>query len=155
MASFAKPFGIGSLSNLTFVLYGRIGSLDVTVDDLVTRACERAGLDDFGGDSWREGLGVVVASREAAPGVNPGGLEFVYAQTVDAMWNRLRVVDYVKSHPHVLDEPVERPLSVLGLPRTGTSRASYLLDQDPLRRSLLTWEAADSIPPSTPDTLRN
>ena len=43
---------------------------------------------------------------------------------------------------------------VLGLPRTGTSLASYLLDQDPLRRSLLTWEAEDSVPPSTPDTLR-
>jgi Sulfotransferase family len=126
----------------------------VTVDALVTRACERAGLDDFGGDSWRAGLRLVVESCESAPGVNPGGREFVYGQLVDAMWNRLRVVDYVKSHPDVLDGPVERPLVVLGLPRTGTSLASYLLDQDPLRRSLLTWEAADSVPPSTPDTLR-
>ena len=29
-----------------------------------------------------------------------------------------------------------------------------MLDQDPQRRSLLTWEAEDSVPPSTPDTLR-
>jgi Sulfotransferase family len=127
----------------------------VTVEELVSRACERAGLDDFGGDSWREGLALLVQSCESAPGVNPGGREFVYGQFVDAMWNRLRVVDYVKGHPEVLDEPIERPLVVLGLPRTGTSLASYLLDQDPLRRSLLTWEAADSVPPSTPDTLRS
>jgi hypothetical protein len=126
----------------------------VTVDDLVTRACERAGLDDFGGDSWREGLRLLVECCESAPGGNPGGREFVYGQFVDAMWNRLRVVDYVKGHPDVLDEHVERPLVVLGLPRTGTSLASYLLDQDPQRRSLLTWEAHDSVPPSTPDTLR-
>lgn len=126
----------------------------MTVDDLVARACERAGHDDFGGDSWRAGLQLLVESCESAPGANPGGREFVYGQFVDALWNRLRVVDYVKSHPEVLDEPVERPLVVLGLPRTGTSLASYLLDQDPLRRSLLTWEAQDSIPPSTPDTLR-
>lgn len=126
----------------------------MTVDDLVARACERAGHDDFGGDSWREGLQLLIESCESAPGVNPGGREFVYAQFVDALWNRLRVVDYVKSHPNILDEPVECPLVVLGLPRTGTSLASYLLDQDPLRRSLLTWEAQDSIPPSTPDTLR-
>jgi Sulfotransferase family len=124
------------------------------VDDLVTRACERAGLDDFGGDSWRAGLALLVESCEAAPGTNPGGREFVYGQFVDALWNRLRLVDYVKNHPDVLDEPVERPLVVLGLPRTGTSLASYLLDQDPLRRSLLTWEAGDLVPPSTPDTLR-
>lgn len=122
----------------------------MTVDELATRA----GLDDFGGDSWRAGLRILVESCESAPGVNPGGREFVYGQFVDALWNRLRVVDYVKGHPEVLDERVERPLVVLGLPRTGTSLASYLLDRDPLRRSLLTWEAQDSVPPSTPDTLR-
>ena len=143
--------------NLTFVLYGRIVSAAMTaspVDDLVARACDRAGLDDFGDDSWREGLRVLVDMRESAPGVNRGGRDYVYGQFVDALWNRLRVVDYVKRHPEVTEQRVERPLVVLGLPRTGTSLASYLSDQDPLRRSLLTWEAEDSVPPSTPDTLR-
>ena len=126
----------------------------MTVDGIVSRACEGAGLEDFGGDSWREGLRLLVESCESAPGVNPGGREFVYGQFVDALWNRLRVGDYVNRHPDVLDERVERPLVVLGLPRTGTSLASYLLDRDQLRRSLLTWEAEDSVPPSAPDTLR-
>ena len=124
------------------------------VDDIVARACDRAGLDDFGEDSWREGLRLLVDTCESAPGVNPGGRDYVYGQFVDALWNRLRVVDYVKRHPEVTEQRVERPLVVLGLPRTGTSLASYLLDQDPLRRSLLTWEAEDSVPPSPPDTLR-
>jgi hypothetical protein len=123
--------------------------------DLITRACERAGLDDFGGESWREGLNLLVDTVESAPGVNAGGRDYVYGQFVDALWNRLRIVDYLKSHPEVADEKVERPLVVLGLPRTGTSLASYLLDQDPDRRSLLTWEAEDSIPPSTPETLKS
>jgi sulfotransferase family protein len=123
-------------------------------DELITRACERAGLDDFGGDSWREGLRLLVDSVESTPGVNPGGRDFVYGQFVDALWNRLRIVDYLRRHPEVSEQGVERPLVILGLPRTGTSLASYLLDQDPRRRSLLTWEAEDSVPPSTPDTLR-
>ncbi|WP_235852615.1 sulfotransferase family protein [Mycobacterium interjectum] len=126
----------------------------MTVDELASRACERAGLDDFGGDSWREGLDLLVESCESAPGVHPGGREFVYGQFVDALWNRLRVVDYVNRWPEVLEERLERPLVILGLPRTGTSLASYLLDQDPSRRSLLTWEAEDSVPPPTRDTLR-
>jgi hypothetical protein len=124
------------------------------VDDLVERAYERAGLDDFGDDSWREGLHLLVETVESAPGVNPGGRDYVYGQFIAAMWNRLRIVDYVKQHPEVAQERVERPLVVLGLPRSGTSLASYLLDQDSGRRSLLTWEAEDSVPPSTPDTLR-
>jgi hypothetical protein len=130
-----------------------IGQHDNDVERLVTAACERAGLDDFGADGWREGLEVLVASVESAPGATDGGRGYVYGQFVDALWNRLRVVDYLKAHPEVADERVERPLVVLGLPRTGTSLASYLLDQDPMRRSLLTWEAEDSVPPSTADTL--
>ena len=124
------------------------------VEGLVTRACERAGLDDFGGDSWREGLALLVQTVESAPGVNAGGRDFVYGQFVDALWNRLRVVDYLRQHPEVAAERIERPLVVLGLPRTGTSLASYLLDQDPNRRSLLTWEAENSVPPPSPETLR-
>jgi Sulfotransferase family len=124
-------------------------------DELVTRACGRAGLDDFGEDSWQQGLRLLIETCESAPGVNPGGRDFVYGQFVDALWNRLRVIDYVKQHPEIADRRVDRPLVVLGLPRTGTSLASYLLDQDPHRRSLLTWEAGDSVPPSTPETLRS
>ena len=77
----------------------------MTVDELVSRACERAGLDDYGGNSWREGLALLVESCESAPGVNPGGREFVYGQFVDAMWNRLRVIDYIRCHPEVLNYP--------------------------------------------------
>jgi hypothetical protein len=124
-------------------------------DELVTRACERAGLEDFGDDSWQEGLRRLIDTCESAPGVNPGGRDYVYSQFVDAMWNRLRVIDYRKEHPEIADESIDRPLVVLGLPRTGTSLASYLLDQDSGRRSLLTWEAENSVPPSPPDTLRS
>jgi len=124
------------------------------VDELVAQACERAGLDDFGDNSWREGLTLLVRTVESSPGVGAGGRDYVYGQFIDALWNRLRIVDYLKQHPEVSAERIERPLVVLGLPRTGTSLASYLLDQDPLRRSLLTWEAENSVPPSSPETLR-
>jgi hypothetical protein len=124
------------------------------IDELVGRARQRAGLDDFGDDSWREGLTLLVHTVESSPGVNAGGRDYVYGQFVDALWNRLRIVDYLTHHPEVSDERIERPLVVLGLPRTGTSLASYLLDQDPRRRSLLTWEAENSVPPASPETLR-
>lgn len=124
------------------------------MDQLVARACERAELEDFGGDSWREGLALLVQTVEFAPGVGAGGRDYVYGQFVDALWNRLRVVDYLKQQPEVSAERVERPLVVLGLPRTGTSLASYLLDQDPQRRSLLTWEAENSVPPASSATRR-
>ena len=124
-----------------------------SADQLVAAACERTALDDFGAHGWREGLELLVTSVEAAPDVSEGGRGYVYGQFVDALSNRLRIVDYANTHPELTTAPVDRPLVVLGLPRTGTSLVSYLLDQDSQRRSLLTWEAEDSVPPPTPQTL--
>ena len=38
---------------------------------------------------------------------------------------------------------------MLGMPRTGTTVISYLLDKDPARRSLLHWECVHPVPPAT------
>ena len=129
-------------------------STDSVVDELASRACERAGLDDFGPDTWRDGLDILIDTIESFPGTRAAGRDAVYEQYVDALWNRLRVVDYARRHPEVLEHPIERPLVIVGLPRTGTTVVSYLLDEDRYRRSLLKWEAVDSIPPPTTDTLR-
>ena len=132
-----------------------MASATAVLDQLVEQACTRAGLDNLGPDSWREGLTVVVDTIETTPGVIPSGRDDLYRRCVDALWNRLRVVDHLKRHPDIADEQIERPLVILGLPRTGTTVASCLLDQDPARRSLLNWEAGDCVPPATTETLRS
>jgi hypothetical protein len=66
----------------------------------------------------------------------------------------MQVHAYIQAHTEVLDEPVQRPLFVLGMPRTGTTVISYLLDQDPTRRSLLHWQCVHPIPPASTETLR-
>lgn len=131
-----------------------ICSMTHEVDELVARASERTGLDDLGPGSWREGLEILVDTLATAPDVTPDGRADLHRQYVDALANRLRVVDHHARLPEVGDERIERPLVILGLPRTGTTMASYLLDQDPARRSLLNWEAGDSVPPATRATLR-
>lgn len=127
---------------------------DSRVDELVRRASDRTGLDDLGPDSWREGLGLLVNTLETSPDVTPDGRADLDRQFVDALANRQRVVDYATRHPEVMSQDIERPLVILGLPRTGTTMASYLLDEDPARRSLLNWEAGDSAPPAAREALR-
>lgn len=125
----------------------------MNVDEVFARAAERTGLTEIDSDSWREGLAIVL-EETAGPPVTDGGRSLVLGRCVNALSNRLRVHAYVQAHPEVLDEQIVRPLFILGMPRTGTTVASYLLDQDPARRSLLKWEAVDSVPPATTETLR-
>jgi hypothetical protein len=125
------------------------------VDALVADARHKADIKEFDSDSWREGLEILVNELNTNPLYTPEGREQLYGEFVDCMWNRLRVTQYLEDHPQVLEERIERPLVVLGMPRTGTTVASYLLDEDPARRSLLNWEAGNTIPPATSETLRS
>jgi hypothetical protein len=126
----------------------------LSVDALVDRACSEAGTDDFGETSYREGLEVLVASLDGEAALNQVGVAALEAQITTNLVNRLRVTDWLARHPSLLERPVERPLIVLGMPRTGTTLLSYLLDRDGANRSLLRWEALASVPPPTTATLR-
>lgn len=120
-------------------------------DEFIEAAVAQTGLDDFGGDSFREGLAVFCASAAADAQLNDIGATAVPGAIVGALSNRLRVVDWAKHHPEVADEEIEAPWMVIGMFRAGTTLASYLLEKDPASRPLLRWEANDSAPPSRGD----
>lgn len=123
------------------------------IDHLLAQAREQTGLTDLESDAWRAGLEIVL-EETAGPPVTDRGRAMVAGRVVNALATRLRVNAYVQEHPGVLDERIERPLFILGMPRTGTTVVSYLLAEDADRRSLLKWEATNPVPPATTATLR-
>ncbi|MDH6195479.1 hypothetical protein M2272_002119 [Mycobacterium frederiksbergense] len=125
-----------------------------TPDDILKLAAGTTGLSEVDSDSWRDGLAIILDEINTSPAFSESGRERIISDCVAALGRRLQVHDYIQSHPEVLDTPVQRPLIVLGMPRTGTTVISYLLDQDPARRSLLHWQCVDPIPPATSDMLR-
>jgi Sulfotransferase family len=125
-----------------------------TPDDALELARQRTGLAEIGSDSWRPGLAILIEEMNASTAIAPHGRDYLTESIVAALSSRLRVHDYVQQHPEVLEEKIERPLVTLGMPRTGTTVISYLLDKDPARRSLLHWEPVHPVPPATTATLR-
>mgnify|MGYP002631710701 CR=1 FL=1 len=65
---------------------------------------------------------------------------FVRSVGSRAVVNRLAIEKHLADHPAVLDVPVERPIFVLGFPRTGTTLLQNLLCLDNDRRGLEWWE---------------
>jgi hypothetical protein len=121
-----------------------------TADELVADACRQTGLDDFGSDSFREGLAIYCASLRSEAQLNDIGALAVPGAIAAGLTNRLRVVDWVRRHPDVASERIDAPLVVIGMFRAGTTFLSYLLDQDRRNRPLLLWESGDSVPPASP-----
>ncbi|CDO87404.1 sulfotransferase [Mycobacterium triplex] len=125
-----------------------------TADDVLKLAAQRTGLTEIESDSWRDGLQLILDDVNNSPAFTQYGRERILNDATDALGRRLQVHGYIRQHPEVLEVPVERPLIVLGMPRTGTTVISYLLDQDPGRRSLLHWQCVDPIPPAPTESLR-
>jgi hypothetical protein len=120
------------------------------VQDIVQAARARTGLDRLGDDGILVGLHKLVDGLNTEAKLTERGAKAMEAMIVGTLANRLRVEDYLAHHPELLERPVERPMFVFGLPRTGTTLAINLLNQDPARRCLLRWQALNSVPPPTP-----
>ena len=91
------------------------------VDNLVAAACDRAGCDDFGTDTWREGLEVLVHALNAEANLNDIGVGAMTDQIVGNLVNRLQIEQWYGRHPEIDDEEIVAPLFGLGLPRTGST----------------------------------
>ena len=66
--------------------------------------------------------------------------------TARVMTNRLRIEDLLKRHPEILEVPIDRPIFIAGLPRSGTTHLVNLLAEDRRRRALPYWESQEPIP---------
>lgn len=126
--------------------------MDTDIDRLLELASEAAGgLDDFGDPSFRIGLERFIGSGAEEGRLSPIGEAALEGMTVGALRARLQVVDWHASHPDLAETTIERPIFLIGLPRTGTTALSHLLSVDPGNRSLLKWETDDPVPPPTAD----
>ncbi len=127
--------------------------MTLVVDELIEDACRATGLTRFDNESFREGLGILVDDVNRDTERAPPFVARFRGDLVAALSGRLKVTAYLEAHPELLQRPIERPVFVMGMPRTGTTMLSNLLAADPARRSPLTWEIDDPVPPATTATL--
>ena len=117
------------------------------VDDYLDKARAATGLDDFGEDSFREGLEVLVDSVNREARLNAAGQASFDGQMVMLLSQRLQVEDWYARHPEIDQQEIVAPLMVLGLPRTGSTALHCLLGEDPHVRVLHNWESMAPCPP--------
>ncbi len=113
-------------------------SLDET--SILAEARAKAGLDDFGDESFREPLRVLLAALDSEAGLLEFGRAAQRARIVDLLVNRLRAEDQFRRHPEILAEELGTPIVIVGLPRTGTTLLHRTLAQDPRLYSVRWFE---------------
>ncbi|WP_099051185.1 sulfotransferase family protein [Mycobacterium asiaticum] len=131
------------------------GRTDIgTVDDLHASATKLTGLDDFGpdDDNYREALAVLLDAykREASLTVLGSKMNRFFLR--GALVARLLSQSAWKQYPAHAEVPIERPIFVTGLVRTGTTVLHRLLGADPAHQGLHLWLAEFPQPRPPRDT---
>jgi len=116
-------------------------------DAMVGAAMSATGCADLGEDSWREGLDRLLDDLDGHARLNDLGRTIVEGEVAGYLTTRLRIMDWRHRHREVADGAVDRPIVIVGQPRTGTTILYDLLAQDPSNRAPLTWEVDQPVPP--------
>ncbi len=104
-------------------------SLDPHV--LVEEAAKLTGLDDFGDPSFREPFERTCRALDEEAGLNEAGRAAQRQRVIDTLVTRARAEHWFKRHPEILEERIEAPLVIVGLPRTGTTMLHRVIAADP------------------------
>jgi hypothetical protein len=110
-----------------------------TVADLHASATRVTGLDDFGADDYGEGLRILLESYAAEAALTPQGSKAKRSMLRGALVARLLSEAAWRQYPEHAATPVERPVFITGLPRTGTTALHRLLAADPAHQGPELW----------------
>ncbi len=117
---------------------------------LAEASARSGGLQNFGDDSFRPALAVLLAALDREGDLSEVGRERLGGRILERLQNRLGLEDYYRRYPEILNEELDDPIVIVGLPRTGTTLLQRILGCDPRLYPMLYWETRYPIPLSDP-----
>ncbi|HEY0904426.1 MAG TPA: sulfotransferase [Marmoricola sp.] len=109
-------------------------------EDIAEAAQRTTGMTDFGGTDHEEGLRILVDDLGSdAAGLTGRGNYFQRSEVKSALVGRLLTQAQFNARPEHAGIRIERPIFVMGLPRTGTTALHRLLHADPAAQGLEMW----------------
>ncbi len=118
---------------------------DFNPDDIIEKVIEESGLEDLGDERFLEGVQASYKNYQKVE-MSPAG-DFAFRFMLrNICLNRLKIEEYLKTHPEVTQQKITQPIFVVGLPRNGTSLLQNVLSQGKKYRGLHLWEMATPYP---------
>ncbi|MGD8826099.1 MAG: sulfotransferase [Myxococcales bacterium] len=145
-----RPRIVRWLNRLGPLAASRWPSLDP--EDIVRAAARKAKSEHFGEDDFRDRLSILVETVQQQADLHWVGRLAVHQSLVTGLQNRFSVYRHRALHPELANVPIQKPLFIVGFPRTGTTILFNLLAQDPANRAPLGWEVQFPDPPPESDT---
>jgi len=109
-------------------------------DTLITIAQRQSALRDFGDMSFIDPLRRLLSSCNAEASLSLVGRMATRWDVLRFLTNLLRFHDAERQDPGIAKQPIERPIFIAGLPRSGTTFLHRLLMEDADNRAPRVWQ---------------
>ena len=117
---------------------------------LVAQAQRRTGLCQFDQPALEPALSVLLQSLENEAALHPLGRFLLRSHLRSLLETRLRLAQFwAQTQMDAL--PLEQPLFIIGMPRSGSTFLHELLAQDPQNRAPRVWEVMYPVPAAGPE----
>jgi hypothetical protein len=121
-------------------------SVDLDPAAMIGEAIEKTGLEDFGAADFRPRLDAYAGAVDADDGNTNLNRLILHNRIVRLLSQRLLLTDLLRRYPEIHDIEIDRPIIVVGLPRSGTTHLVNLIASDARRRALPYWESQEPFP---------
>jgi hypothetical protein len=116
-------------------------------EKLCAQARRRAGFEDFGNPSVEPALSILVNSLEREANLHSLGRFLIRTHIRDLLETRLRLEQvWSRAEKSSAALRIERPVFIIGMPRTGSTFLHELLAEDPGNRAPRVWEVMFPLP---------
>jgi hypothetical protein len=123
------------------------GRPPLDADEMVAAALKRAGRHVFVDRSFFPPLQRLIAACNTESDLGGFGRYSVRFDVLRSLKNLLEFETIEEASPQLLNRPIERPIFITGMPRSGTTFLHELLLQDPATVAPLSWQTVYPCPP--------
>lgn len=108
--------------------------------ELLAAAEQATGLSDYGDTDPRPSLQALAKSINDEAALNAAALAGKRLGLIRVLCNRLLLHDAIRRNPQVEEETILKPIVILGLPRSGTTKLHRMIAADPKMQKLPLWK---------------
>ncbi len=150
----SKPLWIIGMINMIGRLLRSIGMRvgDADTEAIIKKAMKKSEIISIIDYSFREPLDVLVQSANQQPSFSFVGRLSFRNIMIGLVSNRLKIDATLAAFPDIMERPIERPIFIAALPRTGTTILHRLFAQDASLRIPKSWEMLYPCPPPKKET---
>jgi hypothetical protein len=120
--------------------------VDLSVEGILTDAKADTGLTDFGPMDFTERLGQIAGEVSGNANLWRHSKERMRGSLVKAAANRLKNKAFVDANPAIDGQKIDRPIIIVGLPRSGTTHLENLVASDRRLRHLPVYLGSEAVP---------